>query len=183
MAKMLGARRPAFTRKVLWIAATAIILVFAWAKAGFPCPDSPCQWLQMGPDGVLGMMPPGSYRPRPTQAPVPSGKSQSNANTFAVQRNPVEFRQVALPATRQSDLVLVQRSDRTGEQYKYVASASPLTKAPVYTVTREGKAWLTVTYNKSTGLYELTDPNGTGSPVLKFGMNPKYAVIPSSSIH
>ncbi|HZW54050.1 MAG TPA: hypothetical protein VFF00_08445 [Candidatus Elarobacter sp.] len=51
MATLLGARRPAFKRKVLLIVIAAIFLVIAWAKAGFPCIS--CPSFEFGPDGVM----------------------------------------------------------------------------------------------------------------------------------
>jgi len=138
MDSLFGAHRSAFTRKILWIAVAAIVLVLAWAKAGFPTPTNP--WYSMGSDGVLhvdGMMPPDG------------GRRMAPAN---------------------DDITMVQQGQ--GRTYTYVASPNH----GAYLVKRDGVSWATLTLNKKTGLYELSDPNGSGSPVLKLG-TPRGVII------
>jgi hypothetical protein len=67
---------------------------------------------------------------------------------------------------RTRGITIVQQKTKKGPAYTYTASAD---NNGAYVVTRQGTPWVTVTYNKSTGLFEVTDPNGTGSPVLKLG--------------
>lgn len=66
---------------------------------------------------------------------------------------------------RGGGITIVQQKSRRSPTYTYTASDNN----GVYLITRQGAAWVTVTYNKSTGLFEVSDPNGTGSPVLKLG--------------
>jgi hypothetical protein len=164
MAKQLGARRPAFRRKVLWIAAMAIFLVAAWAKTGFPCPLDPC-WFQMGPDGVLGMMPPNYPVPYATSGggAQPKFTSSNGENSLAMMPAPQPLTKNVPPPP---DMVIVEPGKK-GHSYKYTAPA----KGPVYLIKRDGTPWVIVTYNAATKLYELTDPNGPSVPVLKVGVN------------
>jgi len=131
MLSLFGATRPAFTRKVLWIAAAAIFLVLAWANAGFPYPPNP--YYITNPDGTLGMMPPDKYGA--------GGRKRFDA--------PITITQVG----------------NKGQTFEYVATNNNGT----YTITRNGKPFVTIVLNKSTGLWELGDSNGTGSAVIKVG--------------
>ncbi|HEV3088213.1 MAG TPA: hypothetical protein VGX96_13415 [Candidatus Elarobacter sp.] len=164
MKSILGAQRPAFARKVLVIAVAAIFLVLAWAKAGFPTPEQP--WFQMGNDGVLGMMPPTTmYKPSgggstpPSSTPTP----QPAANNSLTIVKMTASRKTPPPLPDMS----ITQSDHIGHSYTYTAPA----KGPVYLIKRGGTPWVTVTYNAQKGLYEVSDPNGTGAPVLKLGKN------------
>jgi hypothetical protein len=173
MNNLTGAQRPAFKRKILLIAVTAIVLVFAWAKAGYPC--NPCPWFQLGPDGVMGMMPPNGYG-----RPAPGG----GGNTRGGNNGPMTVQGVAGSKgnanVQPSDLTLTQTEGR--HSYKYVASEN----GSVYLIKRDGVPWVTVTYNATTKLYELTDPRGSGAPVLKVGANathPENPINPKSETH
>ena len=147
----IGAKRPAFTRKkLLLIAVAAIMLVLAWARAGFPYPDAYFTHYTMGPDGVLhvdGMMPPDTYGDPGGMMPPPGV-------------NP--------------DLVVTQKAGK--KTYTYVATNNH----GVYSIKRNGTAWVTLTLNKNTGQYEVSDPNGTGNAVLKLG-TPHANVRPDAS--
>lgn len=134
MNNLAGAARPVFKRKVLWIAVAAVLLVLAWAKAGYPDPYAVGQSYFMGADGVLhtdGMMPPN--KPYEPGMMPPDG------------------------------LVVKQQSGK--HVYTYVAT----NQNGVYLIKRNGVAWATVTLDKPSGLYVITDPNGTGQPLLKLG--------------
>jgi hypothetical protein len=158
MAKNVGARRPGFTRKVLWIAAAAIFFLGGVALAAecYQCP-----WFQLGPT-TMGMMPPGGYYGGGDAGGTGGG-------------GPLMVQGPALGLLASPDMTLVQQQTKGGKRFTYVST----NKSGVYLIKRDGTPWLTVTYNKSTHLYEITDPNGTGSPVLKVGADPPR-VIPKS---
>jgi hypothetical protein len=145
MKNTLGAQRPASTRKVLWIAVAAIVLVVALATAAFSqAVGDNKNWYGMGSDNVMGMMP-------------PSGMNDGGYGN-GQRRAPV------CPAA--SPITIVHTQGR--QSFAYVSSKNGC----VYTISRNGKAWLTVTYDSSAGTYRLTDPNGTGALLLELGIAP-----------
>jgi hypothetical protein len=175
MNSLTGAQRPVLKRKILWIAITAIVLVLAWAKAGFPYPAAANPYLLFGTDGTVveGMMPPNGYMmPNPTPTPQsqpnpqkglqPMGQPPATAAPIVVKKPSTGFNL----ATK--DVTITQTGG--GKSIKYVASPTGTTaNGTVYLVKRGGTPWVTVTYNKSTGTWDLTDPNGVGSLLLRLG--------------
>lgn len=162
-----GAERPVLKRKILWIAITAIILVLAWARAGFPYPEISNPYFYMGTDGgVEGMMPPvGGARPT---TPPNNGNGNTNMQRHAAPTPTPNAKRRVLPSRGGEDLVsrdvtITQSSH--GRTFTYVASPN----GTVYLIKRDGTPWVTLTYNKSTGYYELTDPNGAGDLLLRLG--------------
>ncbi len=145
MKNILGAQRPASTRKVLWIAVAAIVLVAALATAAFSqAVGGNGNWYGMGSDNVMGMMPP----------------SGMNDGGYGAGRRQAPVCPAALPIT------IVH--SKAHHRFTYVSTKNGC----VYTITRSGKAWLTVTYDSSAGTYRLTDPNGTGALLLELGIPP-----------
>ena len=143
-----GAERPTSTCNVLWIAVVAIFLVVATAAAAFSANTG--NWFGMGSDNVMGIaddvMPPNGMgpqpRPYPTTAPTPNCNPAAN--------------------------LTVTQAGANGRKFTYVSTKNGC----VYTITRDGKAWATVTYDASTATYKLTDPNGSGRLILQLGIPP-----------
>jgi hypothetical protein len=153
MKNTLGAQRPASTRKILWIAVAAIVLVAALATAAFSqAVGDNKNWYGMGSDNVMGMMP-------------PSGMNDGGNGGGRMKAPP------ACPAA--SPITIVH--SQAHHSFTYVSTKNGC----VYTITRNGKAWLTVTYDSSAGTYRLTDPNGTGALLLELGIPPGQ--FPSSA--
>jgi hypothetical protein len=150
MKNILGAQRPASTRNVLWIAVAAIVLVLALATAAFSqAYGGNGNWFGMGSDNVMGMMPPnGMY-------PPPDGGGGN------MRRMPTANCDAARPIT-------IKQSGPHHHTFTYVSTKH----ACVYTITRDKKAWATVTYDVSSGTYKLTDPSGSGRLILELGIPP-----------
>ena len=130
-------------RKLKSIAVAAIVLILGLAGAVY-AQETGDHWYGMGSDNVLGMMPPGGMKP------YGSGK-----------------RVQIPPCAARPDITLVQPGAK-GRTVTYVATKT----ACIYTISREGKAWLTVTYDTTHKTYRLTDPNGTGALLLELGIDP-----------
>jgi len=166
MKNILGAQRPASSRHILGIAVAAIVLVLALATAAFS-QGYGSNWFGMGSDNVMGMMPPSMGVPQPTAQPHQSGAAlmvQSHGNAPALGPN----------CAAAANLTLVQAG--SGQTYTYVSTKHGC----VYTISRNGKAWLTVTYD---GTYKITDPNGTGKLVLELGIAPGQFPGPKGNPH
>lgn len=135
-----GAKRPAIARKLKWIAVAAIVFILGLGAVAYA--DYIEQHFAMGPDNIMGVMPPNYGRGGgvPVQPPA-CGPS--------------------------ADLTLTQ-SGAKGRTVTYVSSKSGC----VYTIKRNGTPWATVTFDASTKTYKLTDPNGTGSLLLELGTAP-----------
>ncbi|MDB5070223.1 MAG: hypothetical protein JWM87_1334 [Candidatus Eremiobacteraeota bacterium] len=170
-----GAHRPVLKRKILWIAVTAIVLVLAWAKAGFPYPEISNPYFYMGTDGTVdGMMPPtggpGNYPTAPPSAP-PNGNANAQMRTMSTPaptlapkaRAALQINKGASAQLLTHDVTITQTG--RGRTFKYVASPN----GTVQLIKRDGTPWVTVTYNKSKGTWDLTDPNGTGDLLLRLG--------------
>ena len=129
-------------RKLKSIAVAAIVLILG--LAGAVCAQDYGQWFGMGSDNVMGMMPPNGNK-------TYGGSKQTTLP----------------PCGARPDLTLVQTGAK-GRTVTYVSSKSGC----IYTISREGKAWLTVTYDALHKTYRLTDPNGTGALLLELGITP-----------
>lgn len=179
MNSLTGAQRPVLKRKILWIAITAIVLVLAWARAGFPYAEMTNPYFYMGTDGVVeGMMPPvGGAKP---SSPPNNGNGNTNMQRRALPAaTPTpNAKPRALPNRGGEGLVsrdvTITQTGRGGT-FKYVASPN----GTVYLIKRDGTPWVTLTYNKSTGTYDLTDPNGAGDLLLRLGSKRPGTVIES----
>lgn len=168
MKNMLGAQRPASTRKVLWIAVAAIVLVAALATAAFSqAVGGNANWYGMGSDNVMGMMPPSMpYEQKPERNPPQAQQVQA----MRVAQSTGTASQSGPNCNRALPITIVHSARR--QTFTYVSTKHGC----VYTITRNGKAWLTVTYD---GTYKLTDPNGTGALILELGIKP--GLFPSGS--
>lgn len=125
MTRLLGARGPALTRKLLVIAVTTVVLIAGLAKAGFPG----------GPVIVItvdGVMPP-------------------NEKTILIDKY---GRKVIYNATQ----------ERSGSR-----------------ITRNGKDWLVVTYDRAARQYVISDPTVSDMPALKLNAPPASMGIPTKS--
>jgi hypothetical protein len=157
MNKQTGANRSAMTRKLKSIAVAAIVLILGLGTAVY-AQGYGSQWFGMGSDNVLGMMPPGGMVPPPQH-----GAKQATT---------------VPPCAARPNLKLTQSG--AGRTVTYVSSK----RGCIYTISRAGKAWLTVTYDALSKTYKLTDPNGTGALLLELGIAPgKFNpwVLPSGS--
>lgn len=166
MTKRVGARRPALFL-LFAIALAAIVPTFATAQT------ATCPYYSMGTSGTLytdGMMPP-NYCGGPVGRPQPS--ASPGRNTAGSQRTLLrDVVRVSTPV--QANLPLVQRVD--GHTYSYVA----LSQNGGYLINRDGTPWATVRYNKRTGTWDLTDPNGSGYLLLRVGPSVGSAQRPES---
>jgi len=142
-----GAQRPTSTCNVLWIAVVAIFLVVATAAAAFSAANTE-NWFGMGSDNVMGMMPPNGMNPGGGD---PGGQRRMQTT------NCDPAREIRLTQTGTHHHIFTYVSAKHG---------------CVYTITRDGKAWATVTYDGSSGTYKLTDPNGSGRLILELGIPP-----------
>jgi hypothetical protein len=140
MKNQTGAHRPAMTRKLKSIAVAAIVLILGLGAAVYAQDGN--NWYGMGPDNIMGMMPPNGMR-------MAAGSHQTIP-----------------PCSPRPDIVLTQHASKG--TITYVSSKSGC----IYTISREGKPWLTVTYDASTKTYKLTDPTGTHDLLLELGIDP-----------
>jgi hypothetical protein len=147
-----GAQRPAITRKFPWIAVAAILLVLGLGAAAYSA--STDHWFGMGPDNVMGMMPPNGMVSAPGHQPKEGGAPQTDSAPGS-----------AAPCGPSGDIVLPPGSQGT---FKYVSTKHDCT----YTIKRDGTPWVTVTYDMSARTYRLTDPHGTGKLLLELGVRP-----------
>lgn len=136
-----GANRPALKRKLKSIAVAAIVLILGLGAAAYAQYTGP-YWFGMGPDGILGMMPPGGMYDGGGRRKAPP------------------------PCPVASPITIVQSEAR--HSFTYVSKKNGC----VYTITRNGKTWLTATYDSSAKTYRLTDPAGTGALLLELGIPP-----------
>jgi hypothetical protein len=151
-----GAERPAITRKVPWIAVAAILFILALGAAAFS--QSTDRWYGLGPDNIMGMMPPNGMAAS-TQMRKPQAKTGQGSSMQAMTVGNSSVQHCA-PS---GDITLPRGSQGS---YTYVSTEHGC----IYTIKRDGKPWVTVTYDTAHGTYRLTDPNGTGKLLLELGI-------------
>jgi hypothetical protein len=153
---ILGAQRPASTRKVLWIAVAAIVLVVTLATAAFSEAYGD-NWFGMGPDNVMGMMPPSMGMSQPPGQPAVRYAADSGVSRASVAN-----------CSASANITIKQTDSHHHHTFTYVS----MKNGCVYTIWRDRTPWATVTYDAGTGTYKLTDPNGSGELLLELGIKP-----------